>query len=148
MPGGLAADGQLVLEAGFPSLTLATVNDARFALDLPLDRSAAVNWDNIEGQSALIAGVLSRAIDDPALLEGVAELKKALEDQLRDLRVFPLIAAVNSLKLAEVVPGSKRKLFWGMALALILSLIGATWIILTICYEHGGINLHPFFMTH
>jgi hypothetical protein len=26
--------------------------------------------------------------------------------------------------------------------------VGATWIILTTCYEYGGINLHPFFMTH
>jgi hypothetical protein len=59
-----------------------------------------------------------------------------------------MIAAANSLKLAEAVSGSKRRLFWGMALALVLSLAGATWIILTICYEHGGINLHPFFMTH
>ena len=65
-----------------------------------------------------------------------------------EMRLFPLIAASNALKLAEVVPGSKRRLFWGMALALLLSLIGATWIILTVCYEYGGINLHPFFMTH
>jgi len=65
-----------------------------------------------------------------------------------EMRLFPMIAAANSLKLAESVSGSKRRLFWGMALALVLSLIGATWIILTICYEYGGINLHPFFMTH
>ena len=65
-----------------------------------------------------------------------------------EMRLFPMIAAANALKLAEVVPGSKRRLFWGMALALVISLAGATWIILTICYEHGGINLHPFFMTH
>ena len=65
-----------------------------------------------------------------------------------EMRVFPLIAAANALKLAEVVPGSKRRIFWGMALALVLSLIGATWIILTVCYEYGGINLHPFFLTH
>ena len=65
-----------------------------------------------------------------------------------EMRVFPLIAAANSLKLAEVVPGSKRKLFWGMALALVLSLVGATWIIFKVCYSYGGINLHPFFMTH
>jgi hypothetical protein len=64
-----------------------------------------------------------------------------------EMRVFPLIAAANSLKLAEVVPGSKRRLFWGMALALVLSMIGATWIIFKVCYEHGGINLHPFFMN-
>ncbi len=58
-----------------------------------------------------------------------------------------MIASANSLKLAEAVVGSKRRLFWGMALALVVSLAGATWIIFQVCYEHGGINLHPFFMT-
>ena len=55
---------------------------------------------------------------------------------------------VAALKLAETVRGPKRRLFWGMLLAILCSLAGATWIILTLCYEHGGINLHPFFMTH
>ena len=64
-----------------------------------------------------------------------------------EMRLFPMIAAANSLKLAEAVVGSKRRLFWGMALALVVSLAGATWIIFQVCYEHGGINLHPFFMT-
>jgi hypothetical protein len=65
-----------------------------------------------------------------------------------EMRLFPMIACANSLKLAEMIPGPKRRLFWGMALALICSLAGATWIILKLCYEYGGINLHPFFMTH
>jgi len=64
-----------------------------------------------------------------------------------EMRVFPMIAMANSLKLAEVVKGNKRPIFWGVCLALICSLIGSTWIILTTCYEYGGINLHPFFMT-
>ena len=64
-----------------------------------------------------------------------------------EMRVFPMIAMANSLKLAEGVKGSKRRLFWAVCVALLCSLVGATWIILTTCYEHGGINLHPFFMT-
>ena len=64
-----------------------------------------------------------------------------------EMRLFPMIAMANSLKLAETIKGSKRRLFWAVWVALICSLIGATWIILTTCYEHGGINLHPFFMT-
>ena len=65
-----------------------------------------------------------------------------------EMRLFPMIACANSLKLAELIPGPKRRLFWAMVVALLCSLAGATWIILTLCYEHGGINLHPFFMTH
>ena len=62
MPGGLAADGELALEAGFPSLTLATVGDARFALDLPQDTGESVAWGNVEGQAALVADLLAHAL--------------------------------------------------------------------------------------
>lgn len=87
MPRGLAADGELALEAGFPSLTLATVGDARFALDLPLDTDARVAWDHVEGQAALVADLLAHALADTALLAGRERLDEALEDRLRDLRV-------------------------------------------------------------
>ncbi len=87
MPGGLAADGELALEAGFPALTLATVGDARFALDLPQDTGAGVAWDNVEGQAALVADLLAQALADTALLAGRERLDEALEDRLRDLRV-------------------------------------------------------------
>jgi hypothetical protein len=64
-----------------------------------------------------------------------------------EMRVFPMIACANALKLAESISGSKTRLFWGMIVALVFSLAGATWIILYLCYEHGGINLNSFFMT-
>ena len=65
-----------------------------------------------------------------------------------EMRVFPMIACANALKLAETVRGAKTRLFWGMIVALLCSLAGATWIILYLCYGHGGINLNSFFMTH
>jgi len=65
-----------------------------------------------------------------------------------EMRLFPMIACANGLKLAESVKGTKKRLFWAMGIALVCSLAGATWIILTICYDHGGINLHKFFMNH
>ena len=65
-----------------------------------------------------------------------------------EMRLFPMIACANSLKLADTVKGPKKRLFWGMMLALVCSLVGATWVILSMCYEHGGINLHSFFMRH
>lgn len=65
-----------------------------------------------------------------------------------EMRLFPMIACANSLKLADSVKGPKGRLFWGMVLAIVVSLVGATWIILDMCYTHGGINLHSFFMRH
>ena len=63
-----------------------------------------------------------------------------------EMRLFPMLACANSLKLAEIIPGSKKRLFWGMIIALICGLAGATWVILGLSYQYGGINL-GFFMT-
>jgi hypothetical protein len=71
MPGGLNPDGGLALDAGYPSLTLATVNDARYALDLPLDRAEHVDGNKLTRQSELVTALLARALDDPGLLEGL-----------------------------------------------------------------------------
>ena len=90
----------------------------------------------------LISGVGTSAIGSP----GLVALTMTYVWQ-SEMRLFPMIACANGLKLAETVRGPKRRLFWGMLLAILCSLAGATWIILTLCYEHGGINLHPFFMT-
>jgi hypothetical protein len=65
-----------------------------------------------------------------------------------EMRLFPMIAMANGLKLAEAVRIAKRPIFWAAWVALLCSLAGATWIILSTCYGYGGINLHPFFMTH
>lgn len=109
MPGGLATDGELALEAGFPSLTLATVGDARFALDLPRDTGAGVAWDQVEGQAVLVADLLAHALADTALLAGRERLDAALEDRLRDLRVkartFPRRSQVPDRPMAGVLVG-------------------------------------------
>ena len=63
-----------------------------------------------------------------------------------EMRLFPMIVCANNLKLAEVIRGPKVRLFWAICLALVVSLLAATWIILYLCYTHGGINLHTFFM--
>jgi len=63
-----------------------------------------------------------------------------------EMRLFPMIAIANSLKLVEVVRGPKRRMFWGMIVALVCSIAGATVMILGLAYEHGGINLDQHFM--
>ena len=61
-----------------------------------------------------------------------------------EMRLFPMLACANALKLAETVRGSKRRLLWGMLLALILALVGSTWMNLHIGYRHGGNNLGSY----
>lgn len=65
-----------------------------------------------------------------------------------EMRLFPMIACANALKLAEIVRGPKRRLFWGMMLALLCSLAGSTWMIMTMGYAYGGINLASPFLSN
>ena len=57
-----------------------------------------------------------------------------------------MIACANSLKLAEMIPGPKRRLFWGMILALLCGLAGSTYVLMHVAYTHGGINLTSHFI--
>ena len=52
-----------------------------------------------------------------------------------------MVAATNSLRLGEEFVGNRRPLFWVMLLALAVALGGATWMIMMLSHEYGGINL-------
>ena len=56
------------LDAGIVSLALVTVNDGRFTVNTPFDSIDKVNFENLGRQSALINGLLGRAINDPIYL--------------------------------------------------------------------------------
>ncbi len=107
MPGGIAANSQLALEGGLISLGLITVNDARLQIDSPLDQPAAVNYDNLARQVALINGVLQQALNDPQLLEEKAAFGPVLQDRLRDLRLkvrtFPRRSQTPDRPVADAV---------------------------------------------
>ena len=107
MPGGIAANSQLALEGGLISLGLITVNDARLQIDSPLDQPAAVNYDNLARQVALLNGVLQQALNDPQLLEEKAAFEPVLQDRLRDLRLkvrtFPRRSQTPDRPVADAV---------------------------------------------
>lgn len=65
-----------------------------------------------------------------------------------EMRLFPMIACANGLKVAEMVDGPKRRLFWGMLLAVVCSLVGGTWMLMSLGYQHGGINLGGPFLSN
>ncbi len=64
-----------------------------------------------------------------------------------EMRLFPMIACANSLKLAEKLPGPKRRLFWGMILAILCGLAGSIYVLMELAYTHGGINLIRHFIN-
>ena len=56
-------------------------------------------------------------------------------------RTSPMVAASNGLKLAESVKGSKKRLFWGLMIALAASLLASLWTTLELAYSNGAVNL-------
>jgi hypothetical protein len=57
-------------------------------------------------------------------------------------RTSPMVACSNGLKLAELVKGSKRILFWGFIIALVTSLAASAYTTLSMAYAYGAINLN------
>ena len=56
-------------------------------------------------------------------------------------RTSPMVACANGLKLAEMIPGSKTRLFWGLMLALLCSMLAAIYITMELAYTYGAMNL-------
>lgn len=66
---------------------------------------------------------------------------------MADVRTFVMASCANGLRLAEELGGKRRRLFWAMTLAVVVSLAASLWIILKLSYTYGGINLNQWFFT-
>ncbi len=64
IPSEIKVDGRMVLYAGTPSLTFATVYDFRKFIDTPLDTESRVNYKNLSKQIKFLACSLSRGLND------------------------------------------------------------------------------------
>jgi hypothetical protein len=63
-----------------------------------------------------------------------------------DLRVFVMAMCANGLKLIEAMDiRSRRLVFRGIVLAILLGAVGSCWTVLHLAYEHGGINMNDWF---
>ena len=59
-----------------------------------------------------------------------------------DIRVFLLAVLANGLKLIEEMDlKSRRLVFWGIVLAIVIGAVGSCWMVFHLVYLHGGINL-------
>jgi len=58
-----------------------------------------------------------------------------------EMRLFPMIACANGLKLAEMVRGPQGRLILGMVLAVLCSLVAATYVLMDLAHTHGAVNL-------
>lgn len=65
-----------------------------------------------------------------------------------EIRSFVMSSVANGLKMSEIIRGPKRRLFWAVVIAILVSLAGSTYVTLVMAYKHGGINLNPLFFVN
>jgi len=61
-----------------------------------------------------------------------------------EMRTTVMASAANTMKLADSNRLRQPRLFWAMALAVVVGMGAATWTTLHLNYTHGGINLRQF----
>lgn len=64
-----------------------------------------------------------------------------------NLRLFFMPCFANALRMAGEIGGNRRPLLWAAVVAVLLSLAGSIWSVLTLSYDYGGVNLHHFWFV-
>ena len=62
-----------------------------------------------------------------------------------DIKICLMAAVANGARLANSFGVRGRTLFWSMMLAIAVSLASSAWLVISIAYDFGGINLHYWF---
>ena len=65
-----------------------------------------------------------------------------------DIKICLMAAVANGTRLAERFGVRGVTLFWAMILAIAVSLVASAWLVMTIAYNFGGINLHYWFFHY
>ena len=64
-----------------------------------------------------------------------------------EVRSFVMSSVANGLKMSEIIHGPKRRLFWAIVVAVLVTLAGSSYVTLVMAYGHGGINLNSLFFS-
>ena len=144
---GLTLMGFWLYKGGLPAWLVPVFLFAALALFIALTRivaeaGLAAIRAPLTPVSFLVSGFGSSAIGSAGLVYLGLSFSWAV-----NFRTFVMASAANALKLSDEVGlvESKRPLFWAIMLALIMSLLSSIWVILVLCYTHGGINLNQWF---
>ena len=93
------------------------------------------------------AGFMVGAVGVPVLgAPGVVALSYTLV-WVGDLLVFMAAPLANSLRLGSELRGDRRRLLWGLAAAMLISLLLSAWYTLRLAYAHGAVNLHAQYFS-
>ncbi|MCM8807560.1 MAG: FtsX-like permease family protein [candidate division WOR-3 bacterium] len=83
LPEKIRTDGEYMVNAGNPAISLITVNDGRWKVDTPDDKFENLNLSNILKQAEFLKRILSYALNDESLFEK-SELK--IKDRMATLK--------------------------------------------------------------
>ena len=130
-------------QVGVPALVALTFVFFSFVIWVGLTRviaegGVAVIYSPLVAADATLSYLGSGPLGGSGLM-GISFARVLGNDQLNF--VMPHVA--NGLKLGEHVSGNRRRLFWGMFLAILLGFVGAVWMALHLAYVHGAVNLWP-----
>ena len=64
-----------------------------------------------------------------------------------EIRSFVMSSVANGLKMSEIITGSRRRLFWAVIIAILVSVAGSSYMTMYLAYKYGGINLNPLFFV-
>lgn len=62
-----------------------------------------------------------------------------------ELLVFMMAPLANGMRLGSETGGNRRRLFWAIGIAMLISLAISVWFTLHLAYKHGAVNLHRQF---
>ena len=130
-------------QIGFPLLAGAALLFCTFIVFVALTRiisegGVAVIYTPLEAPDAALSAIGTSAFSARGLV-GLTFARTFTVDLLNF--IMPHVA--SGLKLSGQIAGGRRRLFWGMLLAILLALAGAFWMLMHLTYTYGAINLRP-----
>ena len=133
--------------SGLPVWSAALVVAVALGLLVALTRIVAEAGTPTITPGMVPAGFTVSAVGVPALgASGVVALGYTFV-WMGDLLVFMTAPLANSLRLGSELAGDRRRLLWGLAAAMLISLLLSTWYTLRLAYAHGAVNLHSQYFS-
>jgi len=142
---GLTGMGVWLWQAGMPAWITPIFLFATLIIFIGLTRVVAEAGLPTISPAIVPAGFVVSAIGVPAL--GTAGMIATGHTLIwvGELLVFFMAPLANGLRLSSETSGNRRRLFWGIWIAIAVTLVLSVWFTLHLAYKHGGVNLNAQF---
>ena len=133
-----------LVATGLPPLSTAVFLIGAFVIFLAIARVIAQGGVGFTSSTMLPQPFTVYTLGSEAVgWKGLASLSMSYS-WAAEMRTTVMASAANAVKLTDGRQLRHARLFWAMALAVLLGMVAATWTTLHLNYAHGGINLRQF----